>query len=167
MNDQILKDHRKAPVAASTVTMIGIGNQFRRDDRAGLEIVRQLQQKNYPGVTCVEESGEGLALMDMLMVGGSFYLFDAVCSGKMHPGTIYQLDAVEQEIPAQFFHYSTHHFSIAEAISLLRNMGKLPQHLQLIGIEGKNFDHGTDLSAEVEHAVKTVVQLVSNDLPGG
>lgn len=86
-------------------------------------------------------------------------LIDAVLSGAP-PGTIHHLDAHAQSIPTNFFSYSTHAFSVAEAIELARILNCLPPRLLLIGIEGKDFAYGMGLSPEVDEAVARVVHSI-------
>ena len=84
-------------------------------------------------------------------------LVDAVRSGAP-PGTIHRLDARAGPVPTGFFHYSTHAFSVAEAVELARSLDQLPPHLIVYGIEGEKFAAGVGLSLVVEQAVETVVE---------
>ena len=90
-------------------------------------------------------------------------LVDAVRSGAP-PGTIHRLDARAAPIPTGFFHYSTHAFSVAEAVELARSLDQLPPHLIVYGIEGENFEAGVGLSAAVEQAVESVVERAAEDM---
>ena len=78
-------------------------------------------------------------------------IVDAVSSGAK-PGTIFRIDANKEIVPKKFFHYSTHAFSIAEAIELARAMNVLPPKLVVYGIEGANFAAGIDISPPVKEA---------------
>jgi hydrogenase maturation protease len=139
----------------SATVIIGIGNEYRRDDAAGLIVARQLKNMEIPGVGVIEASGEGAALMESWKEAQVGILIDAVQSGA-RPGTIHCLDLNAATVPASFFGYSTHAFSVAEAIELARALNQLPPRVILYGIEGKNFEAGIGLSAEVKIAVKTV-----------
>ena len=44
-------------------------------------------------------------------------IWSCVQSGAA-PGTIHRLDATETPVPSRFFHYSTHAFSVAQAVEL-------------------------------------------------
>jgi len=76
------------------------------------------------------------------------------------PGTIHCIDARTQHIPKDLFRYSTHRFSVGEAVELARVMNQLPGHMVLYGIEGGSFEAGTALSRSVEEAVPKVIELV-------
>ena len=66
----------------SSILVIGIGNEFRSDDGAGIVVARAIEGKKLPGVTVIEQSGEGAALMDILNEADNVYLVDAVSSGS-------------------------------------------------------------------------------------
>ncbi len=143
--------------------MIGLGNDFRHDDGAGPVAARLVRTAIGEDVCVIEESGEGAALMDAWRGAETVILIDAVHSGAA-PGTIHRLDAGAQPIPSNFFHYSTHAFSIAEAVELARALGELPPRLIVHGIEGKDFTSGEGLSPEVATAVEQVVQTITSEL---
>ena len=146
----------------SQILLIGVGNEYRRDDGVGRWIAQKLRAKYIPNTTITEESGEGASLMDAWKGADAVILFDAVSSG-VAPGTIYRLDAHVQPIPQQFFHYSTHAFSVAEAVELSRALNQLPPRFIVYGIEGKTFASGVGLSWEVETAAQEVVERVMQE----
>ena len=143
--------------------VIGIGNEYRRDDAVGLIVVRRLREKNLDHVKILEISGEGAALIEARKNAKRVILIDAVQSGAQ-PGTIFRFEAHQQPIPTKFFRYSTHAFSVAEAIELARTLGGLPPKLIVYGIEGKNFEVGMGLSSEVEQAAHSVCEQVLQEL---
>jgi hydrogenase maturation protease len=140
------------------VLLIGIGNEYRGDDRIGLEVARQIREKQIPFVVVKEESGEGAALMEAWKGCKSVIIVDAISSGAK-PGTIFEIDA-RKNVPLKFFHYSTHAFSVAEAIELARAMGTLPQELLIYGIEGTDFSAGVSMSHVVQESAKQVVNKI-------
>ncbi len=155
------------PNTESAILVIGVGNAYRSDDAVGpilIERLKVLQESQSPpqalvGVALLEQSGEGAALMEAWRGANAVILVDAVSSGA-EPGTIHRLDVAEQKIPTDFFSYSTHAFSVAEAVEMARVMHQLPPRMILYGIEGKTFDYGLDLSPEVEQAAQIVVGRV-------
>ena len=148
---------------AAQTLVVGLGNDFRRDDGAGRVAARMIASAQADGVRVIEASGEGAALMDAWRDAESVVLIDAVHSGAA-PGTIHRLDARAQPIPSNFFHYSTHAFSVAEAVELARALDQLPPRLIVFGIEGKDFSSGEDLSPEVAAAVEEVARQVKGEL---
>jgi hydrogenase maturation protease len=141
------------------VLLIGIGNEYRSDDRIGLEVARQIRKKQFPSVVVKEESGEGAALMEAWQGYESVILVDAISSGAK-PGTIFKIDASKINVPAKFFHYSTHAFSVSEAIELARAMNVLPAKFVVYGIEGNNFTAGVDISPPVKEAANQVIEQI-------
>jgi hydrogenase maturation protease len=140
--------------------LVGVGNEYRSDDGVGLAVAREIHEKLIPSVTVKEESGEGAALMEAWQGFQNVIIVDAVSSGAM-PGTIFRIDANKETVPIKFFHYSTHAFSVAEAIELTRAMNVLPSKLVVYGIEGNNFVAGTTISLLVqETAYKIIEQLI-------
>ena len=153
-------DHRKSH---SDIRLIGVGNEFRRDDGIGIFIVRHHRLKRIPGIQVLEERGEATTLMDFWKDAGSVFLFDAVFSGNI-PGTIYRLDALKAPLPRDLFRVSSHTFSIAEAIELSRALDQLPNALIVFGVEGENFASGQGLSSAAERAALEVVRRVLKEI---
>jgi hydrogenase maturation protease len=151
------------PPSKSGTLVIGLGNQYRRDDAVGLVVARRLKEAAPEHVGVLEESGEATALMESWKDADAVILIDALDSGA-RPGTLHRLDAHTQPIPTSFFHYSTHALGVAEAIELARALGGLPPRLIAYGVEGKTFEAGSGLSPEVEKAAQEVVERVLGDL---
>jgi hydrogenase maturation protease len=139
--------------------VIGVGNAYRRDDGAGLRVARAIDAAALPGVEVVEESGEGASLLESWREARDVVLIDAVFSGAA-PGTVYRLEVPGDMMPSRFFHYSTHAFSVAEAIELGRALDLLPARLVVFGIEGAEFGSGEGLSAPVRKAADDVVRRI-------
>jgi hydrogenase maturation protease len=142
--------------------IIGVGNEYRGDDAVGVVVARHLQQRAPAHVTIITQSGEGAALMEVWKNAENVIIIDAVHSGAA-PGAIFRFDAAEQAIPVKFFHYSTHAFSVAEAIELARALQQLPPRLVVYGIEGKAFEAGAVLSPEVEEAVLEAIAQIQQE----
>ena len=150
-------------VAQPGIVVIGVGNEYRGDDGSGIAVARRLRERFPAGVTILEESGEGAALMEAWQGATWVMLLDAVRSGAL-PGTIHRMDAHAAPLPAGFFRYSTHAFSVAEAVELARSLGQLPPRVIVYGIEGDNFDLGAGLSHSVEAAVAAVVEQAAEEV---
>lgn len=149
---------------AGKVVVIGVGNTYRRDDGVGVWAVRQLRGRLLNAdVTVLEQSGEGGALLDAWRGAAVVILVDAVASGAP-VGTIHRLDATQQTFPLGFFHYSTHAFSLAEAVELARALGELPPRCVVYGIEGGDFAMGEGLSAAVERSARKVLVRIMDEL---
>lgn len=143
--------------------VLGVGNEYRGDDAVGILLCRRLAEQAPPHLAVAEHNGEGAALLEAWLGAELVIVIDAVQSGAP-AGKIFRFDAAVQAIPSQFFHYSTHAFSLAEAIELGRTLNRLPRHLIVYGIEGKNFTAGAPLSAAVAQAMPEVLAQVMRDL---
>ena len=143
--------------------LVGVGNEFRNDDALGILVAREIRRRDFPGITVVERSGEGTALMDTWAGAELVIVVDAIFSGKA-PGAIHRLDAAHDEIPRGLFHYSSHAFGVAEAVALARQLGLLPPRVILYGIEGKEFGEGTGLSDQVVKNIPHLIAMIEEDL---
>ena len=143
--------------------VIGVGNEFRGDDGAGLAVARLLRAQLPPGIPVFEQSGEGTSLMDAWRNASHVLVIDAVHCG-VSPGTIHRIDASTDRLPASLFPCSTHAFGVAEAIEMARALHELPPTVVLYGIEAATFEDVQKLSAEVARAVSLVSAQISNEV---
>ncbi|MDX1386425.1 MAG: hydrogenase maturation protease [bacterium] len=146
--------------------VIGLGNEYRRDDAIGLLIARDLRKKDLPEVEIVESSGEITELMDCW--GNADYVFavDALDAGGA-PGTLHCFNAQQGPLPTESFSCSTHAISLPEAIELARALDQLPPHLQVYGIQGKDFSAGDELSVELQSQRKTLTEKIIKEISQG
>ncbi|NUM54566.1 MAG: hydrogenase maturation protease [Candidatus Hydrogenedentes bacterium] len=135
--------------------VIGVGNRLRGDDAAGPRVADNIRSRALPGVHIIDHSGEGASLMEAWQSGETVFLVDAADSGG-ESGQIYEFAAHERSLPARFFRYSTHAFSVAESIELARVLDRLPARLHVYAIEGRDFGAGGTMSTEVSRAVEVV-----------
>ena len=150
-------------ISTEGLRVIGVGNEYRCDDGVGLIVARDIKRREFSGVSVLEESGEGAALMERMRGANAAIVIDAVSSGR-EPGTIYRFEAHMESMPAQFFHSSTHAFSVAAAVELGRMLNELPPVTLVYGIEGRQFVAGIGLSPELEKARQQVVKRIEEDL---
>ncbi len=150
-------------VRRNTALVIGVGNEFRHDDAAGIAVANRIAALTLPRVNAVVHSGEGVSLLERFGEADTVIIIDAAQSSST-PGLIYRFDAARVPIPSDFFNYSTHAFSVAEAVELARALGRLPERLVVYGIEGADFSAGNGLTQSVVSAVNDVVARVMNDL---
>jgi hydrogenase maturation protease len=143
--------------------VIGIGNEMRGDDAAGLHAVRRIRGLNLPEINAIEHSGEGSWLMEMWKNQSEVIVIDATQS-ESTPGTIHRYEAHRHSLPADTFGLSTHMIGLAEAIELSRALGELPKTLIVYGIEGKTFEFNHPLSREASFAINAVVNAIAESL---
>lgn len=145
------------------VLIIGLGNEVRGDDAAGLAAARQLKREFAERVEVLESGGDGAQLMQAWKDACSVIVVDAAASGAP-PGTVHRFDACAEALPAGRFGGSTHAFGLTEAIELARALGELPRCLIIYAIEGKGFETGAALSPEAQAAVESLAARVRADV---
>lgn len=143
--------------------VVGIGNDFRCDDGAGLTAVRLIKKYALPGIETVELNGEVTRLLDCLQGCDSAIILDAVRSGAA-PGTVHRFDAAHEALPGIANQRSTHGISLGSLLELARTQDQFPKRLVVYGIEGSSFEHGRDLTPNVEAAVVTLVERIRIEL---
>ncbi|MFI5372206.1 MAG: hydrogenase maturation protease, partial [Candidatus Eisenbacteria bacterium] len=139
-----------------TTRVIGVGNRERGDDAAGPEVVRRLADRGPRGLHTIECDGGLGPTFDAITGAGSVLVVDAMSSGAT-PGTVRRFDAGEGPLPVAFAARSTHGFGVGEAVELARVLGRLPDRIEVIGIEGACWDPGAPLSPPVEAAIARLV----------
>lgn len=147
----------------ATLKVLCVGNPWRCDDAAGLEVARRLRGTLPPGVELLEREGEPTALIDAWDGAAALWLVDAVSSGTK-PGTVHRLDASERELPTELFRRSTHHVGVAEAVELSRVLGRLPAQTVVYGIEGGSFEIGDELTPAVAVACERAAEAVRREV---
>ncbi len=143
--------------------IIGLGNEARGDDAAGLAAVRRLKREFADHVEVLESAGDGVQLLHTWKNAPSVIVIDAASSGAP-PGTVHRFDACADVLPAVRFGGSTHAFGLSEAVELARALGELPRRLIIYAIEGKGFETGTGLSVEAAAAIESLSERVRADL---
>jgi hydrogenase maturation protease len=136
--------------------VIGIGNEYRGDDAVGLLAARHLREVVLNGVMVLEHDGDGTRLMQAWTGAAVVIIIDAAHSGGP-PGTIHRFEASISPIPASYFRHSTHAFGLVDAVELGRTLQQLPDRLIVYGIESRNFEAGTELSADVADSLNRLV----------
>ncbi len=148
------------PDARRRALVVALGNELRGDDAVGLEIARRLR-----GVRVIVSEAEPTGLLDELEGADPLVLVDAARGGGA-PGTVYRIDLAAEQLPAELFKGSTHHFSLADTVELARALGRLPERAYVVAVEGACFDTGAALSPEVEAAIPRAVEEVERCTSG-
>ncbi len=154
------------PSSRASLRIIGLGNEWRGDDAAGLSAVRRLRDRlDRIGerVQVIEARQAGTDLLDLMNGARVVLLIDAAKSGQP-AGTIHCLDASAGPIALNLVCRSTHGVGVAEAIELGRTLGWLPDTVIIYGIEVAETGWGPSLSQPVEEAVEQVVEQIARDV---
>lgn len=146
--------------------LIGLGNELRGDDAAGLLVARSARGRLPADVEVLERGGEPVDLLDAWSGADAALVVDAVVSGA-EAGRVHRVDAVAGPLPAAFAGPSTHALGLAEAVELGRALGRLPSRLVVFGIEGAGFATGAEPGDAVLAAVDRVAETALAELTGG
>jgi len=145
------------------VVVIGVGNQLRGDDAAGLAAVAQLRtRKLAESITIAMHEGEAIALHELWDGADALVLVDTVSSGAA-PGTVHRIDASGAALPAALQRGSSHAIGVADAIELARVLGTLPRRVIVYGIEGAGFELGAALSDDVAAALDELIDALRDE----
>jgi hydrogenase maturation protease len=143
--------------------VVCIGNAYRHDDGVALVVAERLKGRVPADVVVHTSEQEPSRLIDLWEGASSAVVVDAAASGG-EPGAVHRFDAAASPIPAGVYRSSTHAFGVGDAVELARALGRLPERLVVVGVEGAEFGAGEGLSASVENTVDQVVELVLGEL---
>src|SRR5579863_7119452 len=117
--------------AADTV-VIGLGNEDRRDDRCGLDVIRALRQHEAVPARILEGGEDATELLDLWADARRAIVVDAMVSGRP-AGTVQRFEIGVGAAPSVLSVTSTHGLSVGDAIGLARHLGRLPPSLVVFG----------------------------------
>jgi hydrogenase maturation protease len=143
--------------------VIGVGNEVRGDDAAGLRVSRELRPLVGHRARIVECAGEVTELLDLWEGQDSVYLVDAVRSGGT-PGSWHRIPVGDEPLPSTLEDTSTHGLSIATAVALGQVLGRMPARLVVYGIEAVRFEPGAEPSPEVLAGIERVTRALAEEL---
>lgn len=146
--------------------IIGVGNQSRGDDGAGLRVARMLRALRLPGAHVLESAGDAGELIEAWRVSECAFVIDAARAAST-PGAIYRFDVRTSPITVRTASHSTHDLGLADAAELARALGCLPARLVVYAIEGADFTLGAPLSPPVTRACRQVVERIVEELRSG
>jgi len=154
-----------SPIAS--VTVIGIGNPYRRDDGAASKVVARLADRwgDDARVRLLELDGESTRLVQAWEGSSTVWIVDAVRSGRV-AGTVHEVDARRlgdlEDSGARIG--GGHLLGLGEAVDLARVLDRLPAELRILGIEGVDFGEGEGLSEAVAVGVEVATDLLHREL---
>lgn len=160
---------RPPHAAGPAVTVIGIGNPYRRDDGAAGAVLARLRERwgDDPRVRLVELDGESVRVMQAWEGSPVVWIVDAVRSGRP-PGTVHEVDARcladLDDTGARLG--GGHLMGLADSVELARALDRLPAELHVLGIEGDDFADGEGLSAGAAAGVAQAVEVLVHVLAG-
>jgi hydrogenase maturation protease len=146
--------------------VIGVGNEFRRDDGAGPAVVGRLRDRVPPGVELVITDGEPTRLIQAWTGAALAVVVDAVRAEPPQPGTIHRF-VVDRPGTGPERTASSHGLGLDDAISLAVALDRMPGRLIVHAIEAADLAQGTGLTPAVVAAVDSVVDAILDDISAG
>lgn len=150
----------------ASAVVVGLGNDWRGDDVAGLAVARALRGHLPAGVTAIEHQGEPLGLLEAWERVEAAIVVDAAASGAP-AGTVHRLHPLHplhEPTCGWLRASSTHALGLLDVIELGRALERLPDHLIVYGIEGRDFAIGSGMTPEVARAVCRLTARLRDEL---
>jgi hydrogenase maturation protease len=144
--------------------VIGIGNRFRGDDAAGLDVASYLSTQLEKLVDVSYCEGDPITLMDMWKGWDCVFLIDAVTSDTGEIGYVHEFDIHEASIPAIFSNTSTHFLDVIQIVELARALERLPSTLVLYGIEGREYRMEQSISKNLNLLLPKISKHIEMDI---
>ena len=146
--------------------VIGIGNEFRRDDGAGPLVLTRLARLVPPGVELVASDGDPARIIEAWDGAALAIVVDAVRADPAVPGRVHRLVLDHDDLPPGG-EVSSHGLGLDGAIGLARAVGRLPRRLIVHAVEAGDVSLGTGLTAAVASATDALAEAVLRDLALG
>jgi hydrogenase maturation protease len=146
-----------------TAVVIGVGNEYRRDDGVGPAVVTRLRRRGLPGVRLEECDGETGRLLELWRDATLVVIVDAVRTEHPQPGRVHRRSLRHPAVVGRAA--SSHSSDLGGAVELARALGRLPQVLLLYAVEAGDTSFGAGLSPPVAAAVDRVADEIARDLP--
>lgn len=139
--------------------VIGVGNRDRGDDAIGPLVADMFAGRDDVETLVAEGDLSDLALR--WARHHQVVIVDAIVSGRK-PGTVVQIDALDERLPIDGGLVSSHGVGVTEAIELARVLGRLPQRLTIIGVESTAFAQFDELTPDVADAIRSIADRVEH-----
>ena len=147
--------------APQPAVVIGVGNEYRRDDGVGPAVLAELRANLPTGVSLVLSDGEPTQLFDAWDGAPVAIVVDAVLCDPSAPGRVHRTTLTP---PLAATAASTHGLGIPEAVRLAEVLDRAPARLVVFAVEAADLGFGTGLSDDVARAVPEVVRAVLAEL---
>ena len=146
-------------ILATQPLIIGIGNELRGDDGAGVILVEKIRSAGYKNTLTVGGNPENYLQKIMTLPGASRLWIDAInwgaSAGKIR---IFSPEEIKH------FAISTHNFSLSLITKFLNESRPLPDFF--LGIQPEDLALGKSLSGPVSNTVDQLAEMINGQLSG-
>jgi hydrogenase maturation protease len=147
------------------ILVAGLGNIFLGDDGFGVEVARELMERDLPAGVQVTDFGiRGMDLVYALLEDHDAVIFVDTTQRGDPPGTLYLIEPMV-ELSGEVT-LDTHGMDPVKVLKLARVMGARPTRTYVVGCEPERIPEGDDpdvlmeLSASAQAAVPEAVAMV-------
>lgn len=147
------------------MVVIGVGSEYRADDRAGLAALDMLADLVAVDVRLLRSDGEPVRLIEAWAEARAAIVIDSVAGSAGAAGTLHRLDVTASvgRLPAGR-RTSSHEQGIGTAIALGIALDRMPGRLIVHGIQGADFGYGLALSPPVAARIGDLAAAVLADV---
>jgi hydrogenase maturation protease len=145
------------------IVVIGVGNEFRRDDGIGPEVLSRLRGRTPDGVRLVTSDGEPARMIEAWTGASLAVVIDAVLTEHASPGRLHRI-VVDQASGAAARPISSHGLGLGESIALARAVDRMPERLVVHAVEAAEVGYGVGLTPAVAAAADALTDAVLRDL---
>jgi hydrogenase maturation protease len=145
------------------VVVIGVGNEFRRDDGAGPAVITSLRGQVPPEVELVLTDGEPTRLIEAWTGAALAVVIDAVRTDPPRPGQVHRF-VLDRPIGGPARTTSSHGFGLDDAVRLALALDRMPGRLVVHAIEAADLSRGPGLTPLVAAAIDDVARAVLSDI---
>jgi len=145
----------------ASVVVIGLGNEYCRDDGVGPYLVDLLSAEPPPGVALVHTAGDPATLIDAWDGACLAIVVDALQLPEPEPGRIHRVSV--EELCAHVI-ASTHGLGLVQAVQLGLALNRMAAELQTFGVEIADVSHGVGLTPAVADALPALRDAVVEEL---
>lgn len=145
------------------VLVIGVGNEFRRDDGVGPAVAARLEELSPAVDVAYSPDGEPADLVTLWEDASVVIVVDAVHGGQGPPGRVHRL-TVDADVVLAPKATSSHGLGLGTAVEFARALDRLPERLVIYAVEGEDFGFGRELSPAVERAVEQLAESLVEEL---
>lgn len=144
------------------ITVVGVGNLLLKDEGIGVHTTYALQQIDIPHNVKIVDGGTSPDFPYDLKEVDKLIIIDAVKTGGQ-PGTIYRFHPHDMDIESEGI-ISLHELGLEQSLRMMRLMGNEPKETVIIGIEPKEINWGTELSAELQQKIPEIINAVLKEI---
>jgi hydrogenase maturation protease len=134
--------------------VIGVGNEYRRDDGFGPRVVEELRRHD-PALNLRVCDGEPTRLIDLWTGAALAVVIDVARAGGAPPGEWFEMLVPDDRLPGEPA-VSSHGIGLGATVDLARALDRLPRRLVVLAAVGREFGFGTGLCAPLSTAVGPV-----------